>query len=314
MTILGNASRRCFGPVMYRGGVTALNLGNSMSNKIGLWRHFNFRDGAQAFLGSNAFPSGYNNPQAWLYQITQGLVNGLSESVLSSSASLAAGIGISGQSDGQTSTTANLMAIVSVTGSASSLSSLTGNLSGLASLIGTTLGLTATSCSISALYFIQGQANSSSDAQATLTLVSPISGQATGLSSVSGDLTVVLLISGLADCLSSLNGSLTGVGSIQGSSEGSTTSNLLYDTIIGWLNGQGNGNSEALGSINAKGMLIGSVTTETELSPQSLAKAVWSALADENKSDGTFGKLCAVLEDLNISKEDIADAVWRYTR
>ena len=62
----------------------------------------------------------------------------------------------------------------------------------------------------------------------------------------------------------------------------------------------------------AIGSMVGSALPYTELSPQSLAGAVWSASAGENNQAGTMGNKLNTASSGGVDLEALAEAVWSY--
>lgn len=58
------------------------------------------------------------------------------------------------------------------------------------------------------------------------------------------------------------------------------------------------------------GILNANITPFTELSPQTLSKAVWDQLSVDNNTNGTMGYVLNNVSAGGISPNDIADAVW----
>jgi len=62
----------------------------------------------------------------------------------------------------------------------------------------------------------------------------------------------------------------------------------------------------------AIGHMVGSALPYTELSPQSLANAVWQAQATENNVSGTMGNKLNTASSGGVDLEALAEAVWSY--
>lgn len=68
----------------------------------------------------------------------------------------------------------------------------------------------------------------------------------------------------------------------------------------------------ATGTIRAVGHMVGNALPYTELSPQSLANAVWSATATENNQAGTMGNKLNTASSGGVDLDALAEAVWEY--
>lgn len=104
---------------------------------------------------------------------------------------------------------------------------------------------------------------------ATGQLVVSGSGSAAGIASLAGNLLAVLAASGSATGVASLSASVG---------------------AIGWANASAAGVVTVTATRYAVGELAGEVTPYTELSPESLATAVWNAIAADNNDTGTMGE------------------------
>jgi hypothetical protein len=119
---------------------------------------------------------------------------------------------------------------------------------------------------------------------------------------LSGDTTLAFTdVSGTLGLIVSATGtatvSFTADGDLAGSLSGSGTSSITFSSptaLLGALvGGVGTASLTLSGAAAARavGHLAGDIVPFTELSPQSLADAVWSAIASANNSPGTMGEL-----------------------
>lgn len=133
--------------------------------------------------------------------------------------------------------------------------------------------------------------NAKGAATATLALVSGrnISGAAAGTSTASATAQLVVSMSGTAAGSATATGNLQAALGMSGNAAGSSTATATI-SAIGWVSGTAVGTSTASLTSYAVGHLSGSITPFTELSPESLAGAVWSALAAQNNETGTMGE------------------------
>jgi len=128
----------------------------------------------------------------------------------------------------------------------------------------------------------------------------------------SGGLSVVVSLSGNGDIAVTVNGNLALTIGMAGNGDLSVTGSGGLSMIVPIA---GSGLIDFAGSGNLKGNLemAGSWTPFTELSPENLATAVWSALAAQNNVAGTMGDLLNAAGGGGISGaviDQIADAVW----
>ena len=68
----------------------------------------------------------------------------------------------------------------------------------------------------------------------------------------------------------------------------------------------------ASGTIRAVGHMAGNALPYTELSPQSLANAVWQASAVDNNVAGTMGNKVNTASSGGVDLDALAEAVWSY--
>lgn len=141
---------------------------------------------------------------------------------------------------------------------------------------------------------------------------------ALGLNGVMTD-TSIGTLSATGSLLANMIGALNGVGTITGvativangtASLGGSTSESFTATALGNMAADiGNNTGTVYGIPYASGVITCNITPFTELSPQNLATAVWSAEVSQNIDSGSMGRL---LYDAGggASPEIIAGAVW----
>jgi hypothetical protein len=137
---------------------------------------------------------------------------------------------------------------------------------------------------------------------------------------ISGDTALELLASAIGDLISSgagsatievLGGSATMTGILQalGSTGISVTTNA---PLLGAMtDGDGAATISMTGSLTPYGIghMVGAALPYTELSPQSLAQAVWSAIAADNNQSGTMGSKVNTASSGGVDLEALAEAV-----
>lgn len=128
-------------------------------------------------------------------------------------------------------------------------------------------------------------------AEATLAMAAGvnISGSAEGTTPTT-QATMQLVVSMIAEAFgeATTNANLSAALGLEGSATGVATDNAII-TALAWAIGQSSGSTVATLVSYATGQLQGSITPFTELSPEGLATAVWSAIAAENNTAGTMG-------------------------
>ena len=97
-----------------------------------------------------------------------------------------------------------------------------------------------------------------------------------------------------------------------GSASGIGTLTALLWALAGIL-WQANGIWTANTTQRADGYMTGNISPFTELSPQWLANAVWSALASEYNTSGTMGAKLNTASSGWVDLNALAQAVWEYT-
>jgi hypothetical protein len=105
------------------------------------------------------------------------------------------------------------------------------------------------------------------------------------------DLQLIVSANGAVTITATVNGTIAGALSGSGSTSATATvSNATLGAIVDAL-GTAIAAASASATIKALGNMEGEITPFTELSPQNLAAAVWSALSAENDTAGTMGAL-----------------------
>ena len=170
-------------------------------------------------------------------------------------------------------------------------------------------------------YALPVVAGGMSSAQAYVTVTGESDGIAASVISGNGDITVTS--AGDVSLIMSLGGAA--LTSFSGAAGLALTISLAGDVSVTFLGEaalsmiipvSGAGSWAVTGSGDLRGQLDmeGSWTPYTDLSPQTLAAAVWSALAAQNNEAGTMGDLLNAAGGGGISGaviDQIADAVWQ---
>lgn len=125
------------------------------------------------------------------------------------------------------------------------------------------------------------------------------------------DLSLVVSATGTCDII------VTATGELVGSIYASWTSEItLTATGTIWANAFWTGTStislNGTADISALGFMTGSMNPFTDLSPEWLAKAVWSALATENNVANTMGAKLNTASSGWVDMNALAQAVWEY--
>jgi len=125
------------------------------------------------------------------------------------------------------------------------------------------------------------------------------------------DLSLVVSSTGICNIVLTLTGQSVGVLYGTGTSE-----IVLWATGTLWAvafsTWESNITLTAEADISAIGYMTGEMTPFTELSPENLAKAVWSALASENNDIGTMGAKLNTASSWWVDLDALAQAVWEY--
>jgi hypothetical protein len=116
-----------------------------------------------------------------------------------------------------------------------------------------------------------------------------VAGTIAGVATLTGTGILVVSASGTAAGVGSMTGSLLAILVAAGSTAG-VASAAASINALGWANGAAAGAATATATRYATGELAGEITPYTELSPESLAASVWSALATQNNDAGTMGE------------------------
>lgn len=251
-------------------------LGGALPGATGtLWRRserLNQSFGEGVASGLAAVPHGHLAPSAWVLPRKPGAMSAYVGTSLDFSASgnAAGGVNIDGTAPVVLTADATLIGKGLILGSTSAPSfSTSGILKGVGVLQGSaSYAYLAAATGIGA-GVLQGAASYSFDTSGIAYLVASAVGSASYSLTTSGLARAVLTAQGAASYAFASTGLLRGVGAFTGTASYSLT---------------------ASGTIRAVGFLIGHITPFTELSPQSLAAAVWAALVVDNVDPGSMGE------------------------
>lgn len=156
--------------------------------------------------------------------------------------------------------------------------------------VGSIAGTSTTSADLTLLLFGDATSSGTSTADASLAATAAISAISDGTSTVTGTVTSV------------------SVSAISGSIAGTSTAVSDIGALVS-LAANISGSSSTTALIYATAFIEGEITPFTELSPQSLAIAVWSANASQNNDVGTMGELLNGAGG-GATPSTIAAAVW----
>jgi hypothetical protein len=127
------------------------------------------------------------------------------------------------------------------------------------------------------------------------------------------DLLLSALISGTSTLTVTLNSPALGAAvGIQGSTSFALTPNTPILGALAGLFGEATVSVNAQGLVTATGNMSGDITPYTELSPQSLAAAVWNALASNYNDAGTMGNKLNTASSGGVDLNALSEAVWEY--
>ena len=145
---------------------------------------------------------------------------------------------------------------------------------------------------------------------ATLSMASGINiaGQSDGISTALATLQLVVSMQGTAAGIATVTGNILAALGMSGSAAGVATNNASI-TALAWGVGTAAGTSTATLTSYATGRLYGEVTPFTELSPQGLADAVWSALLSQYPDAGTAGNALSLASSGGVDYSALAAAV-----
>lgn len=132
-------------------------------------------------------------------------------------------------------------------------------------------GLSDANASLIAIAFLDSTSAGTSTADATWSASAIMDGSSAGTTTVTA--TAIILAVVFA------NGSSSGTSTVTG-----TVGALIFNTA------ESNGSATATATPSAIAFMAGTITPFTELSPQSLAAAVWSATTSQNNNSGSMGK------------------------
>lgn len=126
---------------------------------------------------------------------------------------------------------------------------------------------------------------------ATLTLAAGrnIAGTSDGACTASASLQLVVSMVGTSDGAATVTGNLSAALGLSGTSAGTCTTSAAW-TALWHMAGASAGSCTASLVSYATGRLVGEITPFTDLSPQNLASAVWSATAADNNASGSMGE------------------------
>ena len=147
-------------------------------------------------------------------------------------------------------------------------------------------------------------------ATATISMASGwnLEGLSEGLSEALATLQLVVSMQGTAAGIATVTGNILAALGMSGSAAGIATNNATISALA-WAIGQADGTCTATLTSYATGRLYGEVTPFTELSPQGLADAVWSALLSQYPDAGTAGNALSLASSGGVDYSALAAAV-----
>jgi hypothetical protein len=151
-------------------------------------------------------------------------------------------------------------------------------------------------------------ARGSSTATLSLAEGRNLAGSSAGSSTADATLQLVVSMQGTAAGTSTADGNVKAALGMAGSSAGSSTATAAKNALA-WISGSAAGSSSASLQSYATGRLEGHVTPYTELSPQSLTDAVWSAMLSEYPDAGTAGNTLSLAGSGGVDYNTLAAAV-----
>lgn len=254
------------------------------------------------YLGNHVVPNvtnkanintGYRHPYAFVLAPKAGelaAINALS-GVGSLTLNLAGGINISSTLTGLGDLTASITALGKIASTLAGSGNFSGAITGSLNAVATLLGQGDLTAALGALYGIEANLNGSSSLTgqmiAALAAQASLSGSGTLVSNITGSLGAIASLSGTG----SLNGSIVGVWSMSTTLAGSgglSADLRAIANMVSNLTGVGTFVSSAASIGNMEATI--NIGVSDPLSPESLAAAVWNALAASFDAAGTMGE------------------------
>jgi hypothetical protein len=241
-----------------------------------------------AFSNTIAVGGGYAPGDAWYPAIKQGGIGAYADMSLAYSASAAIGINLDSTASLVLSANANAVGVVSMA-AAGSLD-LTGS-AGASALVfrdaTSAMELTATADASAAANMVASGPMSLSGS-ASIDASVPIS--ANGSMSLSGTSTVSVAVSLEASGAIDLSGAGVAIGSYYLSAAGSSSlTGSIEGGSLSFIACSGSASLTGSATMGSLAWMIASAGGPAELSPEGLASAVWSAIANDNDVPGTMG-------------------------
>ena len=148
----------------------------------------------------------------------------------------------------------------------------------------------------------------SASAAATIAEGRPIAGATDGSSTAQAILQLVVSGTGTAAGVATVTGNVQAAINGAGTSAGTSTASASIGAIADLL-GTSAGVATASGTPWGLGWMVGEITPYTELSPQSLSDAVWSAILSNYPDAGTAGNALSTASTGGVDLGALADAV-----
>jgi hypothetical protein len=245
-----------------------------------------------AFDQRSSIPNGYNIPNAWVLPMKTGWVSIRLEGINAlNNANLAGGLNADSSITGSGDIiNADLSALAFLISSLSQTSGLNSDISGLVNIASDLAGDGNLEGSLGALIGIVASLNGDGD------LSGSIAGAIQAVADLTGDGDLTGAIKATVDLLATMNGENTLTSEIIGNWDMIVSligTNALTSSIRAFAEISSNPQGENTFIIN-NGAVVGSmsstITSLSELSPESLASSVWSALASQYNQSGTMGE------------------------
>ena len=311
MALLGNYSLVNKIPVKYFGGTTGDAQVRSNFNQSGRYRNRMYPDQTTTALPLYSVPTGSYPTLAFLIAQKSGSLgsgnqiygSGISTSNLAGGKNAVASI--SGAGDLSSSITGLAPAAASLVGAGD----MSGSMTALGTLLSALNGAGSLSGSPLAVALIAASLTGSGSASATLVGAANLLATLLGSGTISNP-NLTLIASILANLIGS--GSISAVPTAQGSLAATLAGTSSTAALIR-ANGALLANVNGVGSLSLTPYAIGdmgaSITGESALSPQSLASAVWNALAAQYLANGTMGQKLNAAASGNIDYATLAEAI-----
>lgn len=199
-------------------------------------------------------------------------------------------------------------------GSATGAGVASGAATGVAVATGSATGSATSTGTASGLASIAGAATGSGTATGTASGSSVATGAASGAAVATGTASGFITFNGAASGAAVGSGVAAGVAVAERSGAGAAVGSGAVIGGFATVIGQASGGAVSIGTALPRAIAWGSASNVSEqLTPETVAAAVWAALASSNNTPGTMGDLLNAAGGGGISGaviDQIADAVW----